>query len=129
MSYSIDHETKIAVLSCYKCGLIFGMPEELRDTLLKNGETFYCPNGHPQHFAESLAEKLKRKDKALKAERRYSNNLYEEKEEFRRRMIGQKIQKTKTLNRIKNGVCPHCNKHFENLHEHMKTEHFKDEST
>jgi len=128
MSYLIDYLTEIEVLSCCECGISFGMPKELKDKLYNNGKLFYCPNGHPQHFTrkKSLEQKLAEKQRALKAEREYSNSLYEEKEEYKRKMVGQKIQKAKILNRIKKGVCPHCNRYFENLHEHMKTKHFKD---
>src|SRR5206468_8844162 len=36
--------------TCLECGVVFGMPEVLREYLLKDGEKFFCPNGHEQWF-------------------------------------------------------------------------------
>lgn len=125
MNYVINHQEKIVIESCCECGINFGLPELLKDQLLENGSSFYCPNGHKQFYTQktSLEKKLRSKENQLKVEREYSSRLYEEKEEFKKKVAAQKGQKTKILNRIKNGVCPHCNRSFEDLHNHMKTKH------
>ena len=127
MENVIINKSKIVIEQCCQCGIDFGIPEDFRNTLIDNGKYFCCPNGHSQYYnkRKSLDEKLKIKEDQLKTERMHSNMLYEEKENYRRSAASQKGQKTKILNRIKNGVCPHCNRSFQNLHEHMKTEHAK----
>ena len=127
MSYTINHQTTIVIEYCCKCGINFGLPETLKDDLVISGKSFYCPNGHSQYFTkkESLEKKLRLREDDLKREKAYSNNLYNEKEDFRRKAAAQKGQKTKILNRIKNGVCPHCNRYFKNLHDHMVSKHKK----
>lgn len=125
MTSQITQTSIIVIQQCCECGINFGIPESFKNTLLGNGETFYCPNGHSQYFAnkKSLEDKLKIKERELKEERDFSSRLYDEKEDFKKKAAAQKGQKTKILNRIKNGVCPHCNKSFENLHDHMKSKH------
>lgn len=47
------------------CGT-FVMDEELYNKLKRTGETFYCPEGHPQHFTETTANKLRSRISDLK---------------------------------------------------------------
>ncbi len=125
MTSQIIQKSIIVIQQCCECGINFGIPEDFKNILLDNGKTFYCPNGHSQYFTnkKSLEDRLKIKERQLKEEREFSSRLYDEKEDFKKKAAAQKGQKTKILNRIKNGVCPHCNRSFENLHNHMKTKH------
>lgn len=45
-------------MTCCDCGTIFAMDETLKELREKDGETFFCPNGHGQHFTQSPASKL-----------------------------------------------------------------------
>lgn len=49
--------------TCIECGVTFGMPEEFNDQLLKNGNTFYCPSGHKQHYIIGKTEEQKLKER------------------------------------------------------------------
>ena len=41
---------EIGFITCIDCGTAFGMTAVALDHRRKDGEPFYCPNGHSQHF-------------------------------------------------------------------------------
>lgn len=117
--------------SCCSCGVLFGIPSALKSTLLDNHANFYCPNGHPQHYiGETEAQKLSREKKQVEAdlEREKGRALhfkgkYESTERSLTATRGVVTRKKRQLDRVKNGVCPCCNRSFQNLMGHMKKEH------
>ncbi len=121
-------------VSCYKCGVIWGMPTALNTQRHADKESFWCPNGHSQHYAASEADKLKAKlqaqeqataaaEKKATREREWRLQAEEEKRHTERRLAAQRGVTTRMKNRVANGVCPCCNRHFANLHRHMQTKH------
>jgi len=106
---------------CANCGIVYAISEHYTNRLRESHATFYCPNGHAQHFpqdneAEGLRKELKRKEQELSD------------------IVGQKItienelnavikKSKRDLKRLTNGVCPCCNRTFSNLHNHMKKQH------
>lgn len=109
------------------CHTIFAMTLDMKRRKLDSGERFFCPNGHGQSYSESTVDRLHKKIQELKETRKYYedfvNRLMEERDQFKLSAKGQKAAKTRIMNRIKNGVCPCCNRSFDNLHQHMKTKH------
>lgn len=107
---------------CCKCGIPFYMPTYHRNGLINNpGQSFYCPNGHGQHYAgKTEAEKLKDELQSFKER---TSKRQEELEN----MLLDKINENKKLsNQIKRthaGVCPCCNRTFKQLAAHMKSKH------
>ena len=53
---TINFETE----ECCQCGIIFQVPEEFSENRQEDGQTFYCPNGHPQNYTDTDDEKIKR---------------------------------------------------------------------
>lgn len=47
-------------LICSECKVLYWVVKEHRERLGSSGETFFCPNGHGQHFTESTQKKLER---------------------------------------------------------------------
>lgn len=117
--------------TCCKCGMKFGMPNELYLTALQLREqlTFYCPAGHPQHYVtgKSQEEKLRQeRDRLKQREAMLIDEARQERErrkEAERSAAAYKGQTTRLKNRAKAGVCPCCNRTFENLKRHMDTKH------
>lgn len=73
-------------------------------------DTFWCPNGHSQHYPqETEAEKYRRKSEMLADQVRMEQQQRQELE--------------RELNRVRKGVCPKCNRSFKALERHMKTKH------
>jgi RNase P subunit RPR2 len=54
-------EVEIKRITCCSCGVLFWVGESHYNELKEKHTTFYCPNGHPQHFvAETDAEKFRK---------------------------------------------------------------------
>lgn len=106
---------------CCNCGIPFMMPSYHQKRLINSQEQFYCPNGHPQHYCgKTDAQKIQEK---LDEEKR---NRAAEKERLEKQWLEQYNAKTKLekqLKRIHKGVCPCCNRSFQNLKRHMETKH------
>lgn len=119
----------VAAGACVTCGVEIVLPKGFYETALKKKDlmNFYCCNGHSQHFTgETEADKLRRqlaqKDAELAAK---ANQL----KLADRQVAAARGAVTKIKNRVGNGVCPCCNRTFQNLMRHMKTKHpgYKDE--
>ena len=123
----ISAETILVIEHCYHCGTPFGIESGLQKRFLQEGGTFYCPLGHGQIYAASTVDRLKQEltQAAKKLEQAETNARYyaDRAEEALRSNSALRGVVTRTKNRIANGVCPCCNRHFENLHRHMTTKH------
>jgi hypothetical protein len=66
-------------IECYKCGIVFGINRNFNKRLKENTNLFYCPNGHPQVYVKStadrLAEDLERKERTIRDRDGYIANL------------------------------------------------------
>ncbi len=51
-------ELSFAQVSCYTCGIIFGVPEELNKNHQDNKGSWWCPNGHQQAYIGSTTREL-----------------------------------------------------------------------
>lgn len=107
--------------TCCNCGVVFAMPADFMRRRRDDHESFYCPSGHGQHYtgkteAQRLKSELERRESELASARARSNELAEERDR-----IARSHQRMRT--RVANGVCPCCNRSFENLRNHMKSQH------
>ena len=105
---------------CGHCGIKFAVPESWRAEKQETGISWYCPNGHCRAYTESDAAKYRR---LLEEERqRHSNTLSRlnttelTKEKFKKELA-------RITKRVSAGVCPCCNRTFQQLARHMKTKH------
>lgn len=117
-------------IQCATCKCEFGIPEELHTAARAHERiNFYCPYGHSNVFrtGETEADKLRRERDRLAqriAEKddeivRLSNLRHE----AERSAAAFKGQVTKIKNRVGHGICPCCNRTFENLSRHMHSKH------
>lgn len=132
---AITLDVELNVLSCCACGMTFAVPKSWETDRRREHDTWYCPNGHGQHFpGKTDAEKAKAEAEKLRSELALSrqNGKYlrdrvreerEAKERQKRRAAAFKGHLHRTKRRVANGVCPCCNRHFEDLHRHMETKH------
>lgn len=119
----IEATIQLAKITCTKdgCGIVFAIPEQFRDERQRDHAIFYCPNGHARYFPTKSKEEILQDE--LTRERARLDQAKAEISSQRKSLIASKGQITKIKNRIANGVCPCCNRHFSNLHEHMKQKH------
>ncbi len=121
--FQVNVTTQLTTEECCACGVDFAMPTELRTRLLETGKTFYCPNGHGQHYSESTEAKLRQTEEKLREERAYASGLSKQLNGALKQISYKKRTITRMENRVQNGVCTECHRHFENLERHMKTKH------
>lgn len=117
----------LEVRVCGECGVLFAMPEVMVAARRRDGEDFYCPNGHCRVFRETDADRLQRE---LAASRDRAARLSAEREQLRASLSAQRGQTTKARNerdrmraRAAVGVCPCCGRTFKQLARHMKAKH------
>lgn len=110
---------------CVECGVEFASPVIAKR--LDDGKTFYCPNGHSQSYTETESSKLKR---LLESERVKLAQAVRDKEWAQAEARTARTQETKAKNKLKKvvtrvnaGVCPHCNRTFQQLARHMQSKH------
>jgi len=108
---------------CYKCHIPFGITRNFRQARLDNGGEFFCPNGHGQIFLKTNVAKLEERLKRQKIELDLAQRAFEN--ERKRRKDEQNSHRTtrghvtRIKNRVAAGVCPCCNRQFQNLKRHM----------
>jgi len=118
---------RLETTECVACGTVFAMPVAMLDERRNNGKTFYCPNGHHLTFGDTKEDRLKQE---LERERNRSarktaeaDQLRADRDATRRQLSAQRGVTTRMKNRIARGICPCCNRHFDDLQAHMETKH------
>lgn len=117
--------------SCCNCKTAFAMSDELHATALERREAFqfYCPNGHGQWYTsgEREVDIIRRERDRLKQSVAYYEDRTRELDQQRalavRQTAAARGQITKLKKRAAAGLCPCCNRPFENLARHMATKH------
>lgn len=114
---------------CCKCYAVFAMTTDTVRRLKRERLTFWCPYcGTSQHYTgksaeQELREEKRRLEQRLASEQsRHDQTRADRDHEKKRRAAFQGVAK-KMKNRIGKGVCPCCNRSFENIRRHMETKH------
>lgn len=108
-------------MQCGECGITFWIPTSLYDECRKvKGKGWHCPNGHARVFSESAVEKLQRQ---LDAERTRNAEIMKQRDQAERKLKSKERVLKRMTNRVAHGVCPCCNRTFQNLQRHMSTKH------
>lgn len=134
-AYPSSASVQMSFVTCYKCGMVFGMPDSVYNKRLHDHAGFFCPAGHEQFFlAKSKEDQLK--DQVAQLERD-KQNLVKRREwaeqETKKATYDAKVARShakaavtisrKLRQRLKTGTCPCCEKKFADLEAHMKSEH------
>ncbi len=106
---------------CCNCRMPFAMTMDLQRARRDDHKSFYCPQGHGQHYtgpseAEKLRGEVERQKQMREAEEARRRKIEAERDDVARAHNRMRV-------RVMNGVCPCCNRTFQNLMAHMKTEH------
>lgn len=115
------------ILKCGECSIPHAIPSELYTDRLNNGGNWWCPNGHKLHFTQTENDKLERELAAEKRRRQWSeareSSTRDQLHATERSLRGHKAAKTRIKNRIAAGVCPCCNRSFQDVRRHMAGQH------
>jgi uncharacterized protein with PIN domain len=118
--------TEYVCITC-TCGLIFAVPAAVRQRWVDNNKSFFCPMGHSLSYTGSELDKLRKQLEREKRDKEFHQRNAtaerEAREKTQRQLRATKGAKTRMANRIKNGVCPCCNRTFMDLQRHMSTKH------
>lgn len=118
---ALQMQAELVSEQCCECGITFAVPKQWLRTKKENHKSIYCPNGHGFHYpSESDTEKLERRLRFEKNRRQAAERESRHNANVAR---AQKAAKTRLKNRIKNGVCPCCNRTFANLASHIDNKH------
>jgi len=121
-------EKAIDIIQCAGCGIDFGIGQDFERRRREDHGTFYCPNGHSNVYDhETEAENLRFQNERLRAQAKTAR----ENEQFHRERAAHERRSaaavrghlTRLRNRISNGVCPCCQRSFENVRNHIKGQH------
>lgn len=107
--------------TCCSCRMAFAMEVSFQKARRADHKLFYCPAGHGQHYAgkteeQKLREELEREQSRLQQAREARDRVIHERD-----AIAKAHRKMRV--RVANGVCPCCNRSFDNLRAHMATQH------
>lgn len=121
---------EFVVVNCGKCDTKFAMSRTMYQKRRTDGETWYCPAGHPRVFAESTKSQLREAQEQIRKEREnttwWKDRANWEAAEAKRANNSLRATKgvvTRMRNRIKSGQCPVCGKHIGELEAHIKERH------
>lgn len=123
------HVDEAVITCCHKdCGISFAVPSWWCRGKKQTRSTFFCPNGHSQHFSGETEEEKLRRERNLLAQRiaQKDDEIASQRrmrEEAERSASAFRGQVTRLRNRAKAGLCPCCNRHFTNLERHIKGQH------
>jgi hypothetical protein len=121
---------------CGQCDERFQVRRTLYETWKRSSQNWHCPHGHVRHYPQGKSETQKlqeqleeerRKRQRIEQDAAYQRDMRREAEEQakheRNRANGYKGHATRITKRAKAGVCPCCNRTFQQLARHMQTKH------
>lgn len=119
---------ELEMLSFCSCGISHAMPSIYVNERRADHKSFYCPNGHAQHFPSQTQEEQLRKclanaNKEIEYQRERASTANANAKHFEARANGYKGQAAKLKRRAAAGLCGFCSRTFANVSEHVKTEH------
>ena len=106
---------------CCRCGIAFAMTKDFHDKRVQDKLSFSCPAGHSQHYIgktneQKLREQLANEKSISEAAKARAIKFESERKQVTKAHL-------KMRERVMNGVCPCCNRTFQNLMKHMQTQH------
>lgn len=105
MSITLNLEFEIEY--CCTCGVPFAITISLLRVLKQTHRLFYCPNGHSQSYTAQTEAELLRRELAEK----------------QRELEQTQREKKRIEGRVSRGVCPCCNRTFQDLQRHIASKH------
>lgn len=96
---------------CYACGAVFY--SDVLNLRQRDGDYFYCPNGHRQVFIGESTER-----RAERLERELANMKTRAQSAESRATVAEE-----NVKRLRKGKCPCCKQEFRNVYDHMRRNH------
>jgi len=122
MPATMEYTEKLVVTHCW-CGIALAIPSNLHRVAHDEGKSVHCPLGHKFVFNDSFEEKYERAKSQLAAARAAQDQAEAGERAARMREGKQRKRADRLQARAHAGVCPHCNRTFQQLARHMKSKH------
>lgn len=126
MTRTLSYTETLVVESCW-CGMNHAIPKVLADKAYRDGTKVYCPLGHTWVIRETkedrLEKELARKNAALDQVKARAADLEATNSNLRGQVTKAKNETKRLKTRAQNGVCPHCQRSFVKLAQHVRTKH------
>jgi hypothetical protein len=126
---TITYSSVLTVVDCCACGILFGVPVDL-DKRNRNdhSRSFYCPSGHGQHYTgPTEAQRLRAQLETAERQRDNAESARiaarDQARSAERSASAYKGRVTRLKNRAAAGVCPCCQRTFQQLARHMSAKH------
>lgn len=122
MPKTIERTVELSIVNCGECGGSYAINARYRSQCRDKGTGWTCPyckcswGYYKNNRHKDLEDQLER------AQRDRDHYLSQVSHARRQRDNARNSHK-KMRNRVKNGVCPCCNRTFQNLLKHMRTKH------
>lgn len=100
-------------MQCGECGVFFWVTSEFHRERKENGKGWFCPNGHSRVYRKSDVDELK--EQLLEERSKLASAQFE--------LMAAEKKIKRIEKRVKNGMCPCCNRQFTQLARHMKSKH------
>ncbi len=116
-------------VDCISCKAIFGMTKTADDNYQNNHKSFNCPYCDNSMFYPGKSDIEREREKTQRAlsqlEQQEALTKYQKKRalSYQYQARAEKGAKTRLKNRVKNGICPCCNRTFQNLARHINGQH------
>ena len=124
---SIQISDNLTLTHCPSCGVAFAYPDRLDRKFREYGESFYCPSGHPQSYTKSEVQRLREQLEAAQKEANAALTREQVERDQRLAAERERDKEKRASKRIKRraaaGLCPCCNRSFENVKQHLATKH------
>lgn len=117
----------LVVFTCGDCGVPYGLPRDYVERRREDGRSYYCPNGHSLSYHQTKADKLQceleqERNRRARAQAR-ADREQARADHTEQRRVAQKAATTRARKRHAAGVCPACQRTFQNVQRHMVTQH------
>ena len=116
----ITHTKDYVLAECFACGIPILMTKGQMRAFDNDGATITCVLGHQTIRRESEVQWLQKQ--LSQAQDRVST--LETEVVNQRGLLQAEAKKRKSLEtRVRNGVCPHCQRSFQNVRRHIQSQH------
>lgn len=128
---TLIYTEQLTVVHC-TCGIPFAIPTELNERALDNrgpnGVRIHCPVGHSWWYtgktdAQKLADVLEQERQRVARLTHQRDQAQAAADHEQARANGYKGALAKVKRRVAAGVCPCCNRSFQDLARHMRGQH------
>jgi hypothetical protein len=119
----LTYTETLVTTSCW-CGIHLAVPDNLlRWAKQSQRNSIYCPIGHTFVFGDSFEEKYRQEQERRAAAERRAQATRDLLAAEERSHSATRGHLTRTKKRVAHGVCPCCNRTFQQLSRHMASRH------